>query len=188
MGKIKIDEKEFILNKVRFKNTGGVSIEYQMETERGTPIDCSIDSDEEAHPDMTCLLDKMKEPVVFTANGFASMRAILSKKNLLLKSDIKEKAIKDFEKELTKEMFSSVRVTGVHFYHINDGIKVKITGGFDSPLGYAAINTPQIGFDEVKHGFEEELEKVLKTLQEEVYKYVVENKRAQLEMFDDKAA
>jgi len=177
-------EKEFTLNSVKFKSKGGLLIEYQMQTGNGSIVDCSLDTNEEAHPDLMDLIDQMKEPIIFCANGLAGVNVLLGKK-MILDQKIKDSAIKELKKDLLSAMFDDVRIHGVHFYHINDGMKVKITGGFDSPLGYAAINTPQIGFQEIKHGFEEALEKTLETLQNEVYKYIADNKRAQLDMFDE---
>jgi len=185
MGKISIkDQKEFTLNSVRFKSKGGLSIEYQMQTENGTIVDCSIDSNEEAHPDLMNLIDKMKEPIVISANGLTAMNVLLEN-DIILDQKIKPAAIKNLKESLLEGLLDQVRIHGVHFYHIDDGMKVKITGGFDSDLGYAAINTPQIGFKEMKHSFQEELEKTLEVLQKEVYKYVADNKRAQQDMFDE---
>lgn len=180
-------KKEFTLNKVKFPNNGGIHVEFQAESEgaNGKSIgEYTFDCDDAVHPVLLEIRDRFREAVMFSANGLAPINIMLDKGNILLDQKLGKESVEDYKETVKKTALESIRVTGIHLYHTSNGIKVKVSGGFDSPLGYSALNTPQITFEECKHGFEEEMENDVEDLITEVFKYVVENKRAQLEMFN----
>ena len=193
MGKIEIkNQKEFTLNQVKFENNGGISAEFQFEAQGDngkTLIDSSIKCEDLPHPHLTKLIDHFKKPIIMCANGFVGSNAVLKNK-LILEKGIKDSAIDSFKKDIEDILSDHVRIHGVHLYHRDSGTTIKVTGGFDSELGYAAINTPEIRFDEVRFGFEDEIREAVEKLISEVFKYIVKGKRAQLDAFseEDKAA
>lgn len=188
MGKIQIKtQNEFTLNKVKFPGSGGLEVDFQLETvgQDGKSVaNLNYTCDDQPHPTLLEILEEMKYAVAFSANLIAPIDVMLKEGNAILDPKIKKKTLNDQRESLKAQLFKDVRVTGISFNHNNEGYKVKITGGFDSPLGYSAINTPAIGFQEDKHGFEVALEDALERLQVEVFEYIANNKRAQLDMFD----
>jgi len=166
---IKIEREDFTLNQVRFVNGATLEVSFQgkTETENGKSIrQFAVKCEDPIHGDLLELIDGLKEPIAFSANVSYGT-----------KKGAKEK------------VHEKIKVTSINFYHLDEGYRVKITGGFGSALGYAGLTTQPIGFTDNKFGFEEELQKTLDSLIDEVYQYLIENKSAQHSMsFDSKEA
>ena len=189
MGTINIKSiSEFTLNKVkRLKNDAGITVEWQMETntDHGKTVhDMVTKGSVPPHLDLLKCLENLKQVVAFSAGLMGPAEQLLSKKNLLLDKSVKPKALSERLETYKKEVYENITVSGVSYQHKDDGFTSIITGGYTGPLGYSNHNTPLIGFEEVKHGWEEEIEEVLEDLKTEVFKYVIKGKCAQMDMFD----
>ena len=75
-------------------------------------------------------------------------------------------------------------VTGVHLSGQDQNRGVIITGKIQCENGSSnAVNSPRLRFSSEVFGFEEELESEIDHIEDELYLYLHENKKAQLEAF-----
>lgn len=78
-----------------------------------------------------------------------------------------------------------IQVTGISITGFEETKAVIIMGTVTAPSGIAmAINTHKIELSSDIYAFEEELGKIVKGLEKEVFEYLFKGKKAQLELFD----
>ena len=91
----------------------------------------------------------------------------------------------EFAERALQTMYDNIRITGVALSGIDENRGIIITATFTADTNQVmAINTHRIKFVGKSHyGFEEDIEKVVESLEKEVFEFIYEGKAAQLEIF-----
>ena len=86
------------------------------------------------------------------------------------------------------EVFSvkdKIETRGISLSGVGDNTGVVLTGVYTTANGQkVAVNSPRIRFGSDSFGFEEELEELVHTIEDELFAYLYEGKQAQLELFE----
>lgn len=178
-----ITRENFSMDKLKILKGGGV--------ESDTTIEMSIDGSfmeitrnqktpVVPHPDLENLVRDMKEKLLISA-GFMDMRTIVNSKEFnatKLQKDAVEKAIDILKGKTT--------VTAVHVSGQDQNEGAIISGKIQAANGSnIAINSPRMRFKSQVFGFEEDLEGATAAIEGELYQYLHEGKKAQLEVFGE---
>lgn len=167
-----LKEGEFDLQKFKIdKDSMRVEFNEVRNTNDGTiKIPHSMDPPYQAHPDLLDLLSRMKEYVL---KQYDYHKLNLSKN--------KE------SKAAWKEMNQNLTVTGFTLIGSDNLKGAIITAKIKTESGTRALPTGRIVFSSDKLGYEKECEVLIDELQTEVYSCLFENKRAQLDLFQDES-
>ena len=113
---------------------------------------------------------------VFNITSFKSMMATPDFKATKKQTEIAE--------AFAEECLGNIEVRGVSLSGQDDNVGVILTGLFTvSNNQKTAINTPRMKFNTETFGFEEELENNVSDIENEVYEFLFNGKKAQLELF-----
>lgn len=158
--KFKIDKDDLLVNFVeqRQTNEGVVKIPVSMQP----PF--------QPHPDLTDLLKSLKD-YVLQQYGYKT----------LLDAAPKDKELR----EAYNELLSNTTVTGFTMAGSDQLRAAIITAKVKTESGTRALPTGRIVFSSEKLGYEQEVEVIIGELEEEVYACLFENKRAQLDLFQE---
>lgn len=172
----------FSLSKVKLIPDGGLETHYTTLAVYGDEYYNNayvVKRTEDIHPDLTKQFKAMK---IIMAHLFGQ-RSILS---LLEAPDFKASAKqKEQGEQFANEATANIEVRGISISGDDENKGVVLTGLFTFSNGLkAAINSPRIKLANTSFGFEEELEKIVATIEDEVYAYLFEGKKAQLELFE----
>lgn len=174
--------ERFFLNKVKLISGNG-GIEANFETEDVVGSEIYHDSGHEKstkipHPDLLKIFEQLK-PMVARIYHFTFIREIIMAEDFKAKPEqarIAERAL--------QEILGKINVIGISLSGSDDKAGVILTASFTADNNMKmAINTHRIKFTDTKYGFEEDLGELIKKLKEEVYNYIFEGKKAQLEIF-----
>jgi hypothetical protein len=90
----------------------------------------------------------------------------------------------DIAAEFAEECLDNIEVRGVSLSGQDDNVGVVLTGLFTvSNNQKTAINTPRMKYNVETFGFEEELENIVCDIENEVYEFLFEGKKAQMDLF-----
>ena len=113
---------------------------------------------------------------VFNITSFKSMIATPD-----FKATKKQIEIAD---SFANECLGNIEVRGVSLSGQDDNVGVVLTGLFTvSNNQKTAINTPRMKYAVETFGFEEELENIVCDIENEVYEFLFDGKRAQMDLF-----
>ena len=161
--KVKLDKNEVLVDfiKVDSNEDGGKT---------KTPV--SMKPPYQVHPDLASALSSMKETVL---KDFGYNKLLDASKG-------DDKVI-----EAWNELICNTTVTGVALGGSDQLRGAVITAKIKTDTGTRGVSTKRIVFSSDKLGYEKKIEETIKTVTSEVYKYLFEGKRAQLELFDTDA-
>ena len=161
--KVKLDKDEVLVDfiKVDSNEDGGKT---------KTPV--SMKPPYQVHPDLASALSSMKETVL---KDFGYNKLLDASKG------------DDKVLEAWNELICNTTVTGVALGGSDQLRGAVITAKIKTDTGTRGVSTKRIVFSSDKLGYEKKIEETIKTVTSEVYKYLFESKRAQLELFDTDA-
>lgn len=172
---------KFSLSKVKTLKDGGLDVNYEVTEVIGNESyknKYHVVSSKDIHPDLRKLFDRLRPIMgrIFNITSFTSMLATpefkANKKQLDIADDFAEECLKNIE------------VRGVSLSGQDDNVGVVLTGLFTvSNNQKTAINSPRLKYNTETFGFEEELEDIVCSIEEEVYEFLFEGKKAQMELF-----
>lgn len=174
-------EQSFKFSKVQLKDNGCIKVNYEI-CENVGGIEYTnkykIESTKEIHPDMkhlfACLIDVLAD----TCNVYRFEDAIYLPK---FKATEEQKTI---AKEETEAATEGITVKSVTLSGEDDNAGCIISGEMEVKHGLrATVITPRLKYNEEIFGFEHELGDVLTALQREIYAYLFQGKKAELEVF-----
>jgi hypothetical protein len=178
-----VNRDSFNLQKVKLLKGGGVESTTKiiaqidgstMEIERNqkTPV--------VPHPDLENAIRSLKEKLLISTN-FLTMRTIVNSFEFKPRKDQREAVDKAIDILMNK-----TTVTGIHVSGQDQNRGVIISGKMQCENGSnSAVNSPRMRFTSEVFGFEEELEGEIDHIEDELYLYLHENKKAQLEVFQE---
>lgn len=172
---------KFALSKVKTLKDGGLDVQYEITEVVGNEIytnEYHVVSAKNIHPDLRNLFDKLRPIMgrIFNITSFKSMIATPD-----FKATKKQQKIAE---SFAEECLKNIEVRGVSLSGQDDNVGVVLTGLFTvSNNQKTAINSPRLKYNTETFGFEEELENIVCDIEEEVYEFLFEGKKAQLELF-----
>ena len=174
--------KDFALDKVKLIKNGGLEawgkiIERDENTTEESEFHLKKPAD--VHPDLSDCINKLK-PILARVLHLTTFRNLTSLKDFGATNEQKELAENAY-----KEILNKIRISGFSLSGQDENIAIIITGTFTSDSKMVmAINSHRIKYSGTIYGFEEELEQIVDDAIHEVYHYLYEKKRAQLDLFD----
>nr|DAM09353.1 MAG TPA: hypothetical protein [Caudoviricetes sp.] len=174
-------KEKFALSKVKLLKDGGLDVHYEVTEVVGNESYTNkyhVLSAKDIHPDLRKLFDNLRPIMgrVFNITSFKSMMATPDFKATKKQTEIAE--------AFAEECLGNIEVRGVSLSGQDDNVGVILTGLFTvSNNQKTAINTPRMKFNTETFGFEEELENNVSDIENEVYEFLFNGKKAQLELF-----
>lgn len=172
----------FSLSKFKTGKDGGLETHFEVKEAIGDAIYIEkhhLSSAKNMHPDLAKLMKDLRPIVarVFNLTSFLS---------LVESPDFKgNKKQTELARSYEKEILQNIDVRGISLSGEKDNIGVVITAVLTVMKNQkTAINCPRIKFATVNFGFEEDLEQILRDIEVEVYKFLFEDKQAQLSLFN----
>lgn len=175
-------ENQFALSKVKLLKDGGIDVHYEVTEVIATESYTNqyhVTSAKDIHPDLQNLFDDLAPIMgrVFNITSFLSMVETPEFKAT--------KTQKETAEEFADECLKNIEVRGVSLSGKGDNVGVVLTGLFTTANGQkTAINSPRMKYNTESFGFEEELERIVNKIEDEVYSFLFKGKKAQLELFD----
>lgn len=180
-------KEKFALSKVKLLKDGGLDVHYEVTEVVGNESYTNkyhVSSAKDIHPDLRELFNDLRPIMgrIFNITSYKSMIATPA-----FKATKKQLEIVDL---FADECLKNIEVRGVSLSGQDDNVGVVLTGLFTvSNNQKTAINSPRLKFNTETFGFEQELEFIVNSIEYEVYGFLFEGKKAQLELFgeDDEA-
>lgn len=172
---------KFSLSKVKLLKDGGLDVHYEVTEVVGNESYTNkyhVLSAKDIHPDLRKLFKDLCPIMgrVFNITSFKSMIATLD-----FKATKKQIEIAD---SFADECLGNIEVRGVSLSGQDDNVGVVLTGLFTVSNNLkTAINTPRMKYAVETFGFEEELENIVCNIENEVYEFLFDGKRAQMDLF-----
>lgn len=179
-------EDSFKLSKVQLQGNGCIKVNYEI-CESVGDIEYTnkykIESTKEIHQDMKILFSCLVDVLAETCNVYKLVDTICLPKFEVTKE---QRAI--VRKEL-EETTRGMTVKSVTLSGKDDNVGCIISGEMKVKHGLkATVITPNLKCDEEIFGFEYELRTMLMSLQKEIYAYLFQGKKAELEVFGNDEA
>lgn len=175
-------KEKFSLSKVKLLKDGGIDVHYEVTEVVGNESYTNkyhVLSAKDIHPDLRNLFKDLCPIMgrIFNITSFKSMMATPDFKATKKQLDIAE--------AFAQECLGNIDVRGVSLSGQDDNVGVVLTGLFTvSNNQKTAINSPRLKYNVETFGFEEELENIVCDIENEVYEFLFEGKKAQLSLFD----
>lgn len=174
-------KEKFALSKVKLLKDGGLDVHYEVTEVVGNESYTNkyhVLSAKDIHPDLRKLF-KALCPImgrVFNITSFETMIATPDFKATKKQTEIAA--------AFAEECLGNIEVRGVSLSGQDDNVGVVLTGLFTvSNNQKIAINTPRMKYNVETFGFEEELEYIVCDIENEVYEFLFEGKKAQMDLF-----
>lgn len=174
-------KEKFSLSKVKLLKDGGLDVHFEVTEVVGNESYTNkyhVLSAKNIHPDLRKLFKDLCPIMgrVFNITSFKSMIATPD-----FKATKKQIEIAD---SFANECLENIEVRGVSLSGQDDNVGVVLTGLFTvSNNQKTAINTPRMKYAVETFGFEEELENIVCDIENEVYEFLFDGKRAQMDLF-----
>jgi hypothetical protein len=178
------NKANFSLEKVKLTKTGGLDVHYLVNEKLGAEFYSNkyhIMSSKDVHPDLRKLFSKLNPIVarVFNMDSFVSEVVESAEFNATDEQ-------KDLAKYYAETCVDRISVRGISISGKDENQGVTIAGVYETDeLIKTSICTPKINYATEVFGFESELEDIVFDIEDEVYQYLFEGKKAQLELFGD---
>lgn len=171
----------FSLSKVTIDKDGGVDVCYEvLETisNENYTSQYQVSSTKEIHPDLHILFMKLR-PIMARVFNMMYPLIMVQNPNFMATGAQKELAASFFE-----ECLEAIKVNGVSLSGQEDKAGVILKGLFTlSETQVAKLCTPKLKYNVKCFGFEAELKTIVMGIEREVYAFLFEGKKAQLELF-----
>ena len=174
-------KKAFSLAKVKLLKDGGLSAQYEVVETIGTESytnDYEIESPKDIHPDLHECFERLR-PIMARVFNVTSFLTLVEGKDFKA-----TKAQTEAARDFADEMLKNIEIRGISYSGMGDNVGVVITGLLTVTNNQkVAINSPRIKFTSISFGLEEELEEIAADIENEVYAFLFEGKKAQTELF-----
>lgn len=178
-------KEKFALTKVKLLKDGGLDVHYEVTEVIGNESYTNkyhVLSCKDIHPDLRKKFDELR-PILGRVFNITSFKTLI--KTPGFKATNKQIELAE---NFARECLENIEVRGVSLSGQDDNVGVVLTGLFTvSNNQKTAINTPRMKYNVETFGFEEELENIVCDIENEVYEFLFEGKKAQLELFTDES-
>jgi hypothetical protein len=173
-----MDQSKFKLESFKLIQGGGAEIHYQDEFVDGDETfydKHKLITAKVHHPDLMNILNQMKS-MFAKAFDYSFMR------DIILKPEFKaNKSQAEIAESTYQEILKKIDISGIQTSGKGDKRGCVINAKFTSPTGKKRkkeVPTEFINFSTQKYGFEDELDRLVNDLEDEVYEFIFNNKRA----------
>jgi hypothetical protein len=173
-----MDQSKFKLESFKLIQGGGAEIHYQDEFVDGDETfydKHKLTTAKVHHPNLMNILNQMKS-MFAKAFDYSFMR------DIILKPEFKaNKSQTEIAENTYQEILKKIDISGVQTSGKGDKRGCVINAKFTSPTGKKRkkeVPTEFINFSTQKYGFEDELDRLVSDLEDEVYEFIFNNKRA----------
>ena len=175
-------KEKFSLANVKLLKGGGLDVHYERTEVIGNETyrnKCHVMCTKDIHPDLAKLF-KSLVPIMGRVFNIVSFKTMMATPNFKA-----TKSQKDIADSFASECLNNIEVRGVSLSGQDDNVGVVLTGLFTVANNQkTTISTPRMKFNVESFGFEEDLENIVNSIENEVYEFLFEGKKAQLELFD----
>lgn len=174
-------KEKFSLSKVKLLKDGGLDVHFEVTEVVGNESYTNkyhVLSAKDIHPDLRKLFKDLC-PIMGRVFNITSFKSVIATPDF--KATKKQIEIAD---SFANECLGNIEVRGVSLSGQDDNVGVVLTGLFTvSNNQKTAINTPRMKYAVETFGFEEELENIVCDIENEVYEFLFNGKRAQMDLF-----
>lgn len=175
-------KKQFNLKKVKLLNEGGIDCHFEVMQTMGNETyneKYHMESAKDVHPDLKKQISRLK-PIMARVYHMSFVRT------LLLMPEFKATQEQcDLAETGLQEIMQKINISGIAISGDDDKVGIVITGTFTADSNQKmAINSHRMKFNDTRYGTEEEMEEIVLEIENEVYAFLFENKKAQLDIFD----
>lgn len=174
-------KEKFSLSKVKLLKDGGLDVHFEVTEVVGNESYTNkyhVLSAKDIHPDLRKLFKDLC-PIMGRVFNITSFKSMIVTPDF--KATKKQIEIAD---SFADECLGNIEVRGVSLSGQDDNVGVVLTGLFTvSNNQKTAINTPRMKYAVETFGFEEELENIVCNIENEVYEFLFDGKRAQMDLF-----
>ena len=178
------NKANFSLEKVKLTKTGGLDVHYSVNEKLGAEFYSNkyhIMSSKDVHPDLRKLFCKLN-PIVARVFNLQSFMTEVIEDSVFDASEMQKSIARDY----AEACVDRISVRGISISGKDENQGVTIAGVYETDeLIKTSICTPKINYATEVFGFESELEDIVFDIEDEVYQYLFEGKKAQLELFGD---
>lgn len=178
------NKANFSLEKVKLTKTGGLDVHYSVNEKLGTEIYSNkyhIMSSKDVHPDLRKLFSKLNPIVARVFNMDSFVTEVINSADFNATEEQK-----DLAKYYAETCVDRISVRGISISGKDENQGATIAGVYETDeLIKTSICTPKINYATEVFGFESELENIVFDIEDEVYQYLFEGKKAQLELFGE---
>lgn len=175
-------KENFSFDKVKLLKDGGLDVKFDTEEAEKNEVyrdKNHIESSRDVHPDLREKFDELK---IIVARVFHLTFFSVLVENKFFNAD---KGQKKIAQKMEDELLKKIDVTGISLSGSDKNKGVVITATITADTNQKmAINTHRMNFSGTKYGFEEQLEQIVDEIRGKVYEFLFNNKRQQLELFD----
>lgn len=134
------------------------------------------------HPDYINGLQELK-PFLARVHGFNAVEILRNAKELTADEKKAFKVVKEKLDALNETALDGINITGISLSGKADMRQLVITGTNTTGSGKkVAINSENISLNGTTYGFEEDLQKAVDVVEDEVHQFLFQNKKAQPEI------
>lgn len=175
-------KKSFNLSKVKLTTGGGLDTHYEVLETAGNESynnKYHVESAKDIHPDLKKQVNRLKSVVarVYHMNFIRTLMLMPEFEATAKQQELAETGL--------AEIMQKINVTGVAISGTDKNVGIVITATFTADSNQKmAINTHRMKFTDTRYGVEEEMEEICSEIENEVYAFLFENKKAQLDIFD----
>lgn len=189
---MKKDQDNIQLSKVKLVKGGGLEVHY-TETVREGDITDKVNwitkNTINPHPDLVKKVNELKDYLA-RCYGFNGIKVLMDSKQLKPAEQKAFGSVSTLIYAMVKETMKKIDITGVAIAGEIDGEKDKrsvvITGTMLQENNVkTALNSPRLKMNQDLFKFESDVKIIIDDLEDEVFAYLFENKKAQLGLFDE---
>lgn len=163
-----MERKNFSITKVKECKNGGLDVHYEVIERNDTEVYTNkyhIECSKDIHPDLKECFNRIRPMMAQVVNYVAT----------------DDEQTKDVVETILAE---SLEVRGISLSGKHDAVGVVIACNLiTNTFMKIPINSPRIKLSSMVYGFEEELNDIIPEIEDEVYKFLFEDKHAELEVF-----
>lgn len=175
-------KENFSLNKIKLTKNGGVEFDYEVVDVVGVSAyvrKIHESSASDVHPDLRNLFKKLK-PIMGRIFGFTAFLTLVESREF--KATKNQMAMSE---ELADKCKERIEPRSISLSGEEDDLCVVLTGQlYVTDNMQTAVNSPRLHLNTETFGFEEELEDIVGSIEDEAYAFLFENKRSQGELFN----
>lgn len=176
------NKDSFELLKVKITKSG-LDVHYELTEVVGSEAYTNryhVESEQEIHPDLRKGFKDL-EPIMGRILGLTSFLSMMEAEPFKATKSQTEQA-----RGFADNLMGRLEVRGISLSGSGDNRGVVISGQLSVDNGQqTAVNSPRMKFGYVAFGFEEELERIVTLIEDEVYESLFNGKKAQLELFGE---
>ncbi len=189
---MKKDQDNISLSKVKLIKGGGLEVHYTESVRDGDITDklsFAVKNTINPHPDLVKKIEALKDYLA-RCYGFNGINVLMDSKQLKPAEEKAFDKVRNLIDVMVKETMKKIDITGVSINGEIDGEKDKRSVVISGTMlqennAKTALNSPRLKMNQDIFKIESDVKIIIDDLEDEVFLYLFENKKAQLALFDE---